>query len=62
MERRSEEGTGIEEEREGAEERKGDGKSLSVGGGGVYALSASEAMFRARTYSHNLFSPVMMIT
>ena len=27
-----------------------------------YALSASKANFRARTYSHNLFSPVMMIT
>ena len=29
---------------------------------GVYALSASKAIFRARTYNCNLFSPVMMIT
>ena len=27
-----------------------------------YALSASEAIFRVRTYSHNLFSPVVMMT
>ena len=27
-----------------------------------YALSASEAIFRARTYDCNLFSLVMMIT
>ena len=27
-----------------------------------YALSATKAIFRARTYSHNLFSPVMMVT
>ena len=27
-----------------------------------YALSASKAIFRMRTYSHNLLSPVMMIT
>ena len=27
-----------------------------------YAQSASEAIFRTRAYSHNLFSPVMMIT
>ena len=30
--------------------------------GGFYALSASKAIFRARTYNCNLFSPVMMIT
>ena len=29
---------------------------------GFYALSASKAIFRARTYNCNLFSPVMMIT
>ena len=29
---------------------------------GFYALSASKAIFRARSYSHNLFSPVMIIT
>ena len=29
---------------------------------GLYALSASKAIFRARTYNCNLFSPVMMIT
>ena len=31
---------------------------------GFYAQSASEpeAIFRARAYSHNVFSPVMMIT
>ena len=29
---------------------------------GFYAMSASEAIFRARAYSHNLFSPVTMIT
>ena len=29
--------------------------------GGFYALSASKAIFRARTYNCNLFSPVMMI-
>ena len=29
---------------------------------GFYTQSASEAIFRARAYSHNLFSPVMMIT
>ena len=28
---------------------------------GFYALSASKAIFRARTYNCNLFSPVMMI-
>ena len=28
---------------------------------GVYALSASKAIFRARTYNCNLFSPVMMM-
>ena len=28
----------------------------------LYTLSASEAIFRARTNSHNLFSPAMMIT
>ena len=27
---------------------------------GFYALSASKAIFRARTYNCNLFSPVMM--
>ena len=27
-----------------------------------YALSASKAIFRARTYNCNLFSPVIMIT
>ena len=26
------------------------------------AQSASEAIFRARPYSHNLFSPMMMVT
>ena len=37
--------------------------SLSLRGG-FYAQSASEpeAIFRARAYSHNVFSPVMMIT
>ena len=30
--------------------------------GGFYALSASKAIFRARTYNCNSFSPVMMIT
>ena len=29
---------------------------------GFYALSASKAIFRARTYNCNLFSPVIMIT
>ena len=29
---------------------------------GFYALSASKAIFRARTYNCNLVSPVMMIT
>ena len=29
---------------------------------GFYALSASKAIFRAKTYNCNLFSPVMMIT
>ena len=29
---------------------------------GFYALSASKAIFRARTYNCNLFSPVMMST
>ena len=29
---------------------------------GFYALSASKAIFRARTYNWNLFSPVMMTT
>ena len=29
---------------------------------GFYALSASKAIFRARTYNCNLFSLVMMIT
>ena len=29
---------------------------------GFYALSASKAIFRARTYNCNLLSPVMMIT
>ena len=29
---------------------------------GFYALSASKAIFRARTYNCNLFSPVMMTT
>ena len=29
---------------------------------GFYALPASKAIFRARTYNCNLFSPVMMIT
>ena len=29
---------------------------------GFYALSASKAIFRARTYNCNLFSPAMMIT
>ena len=29
---------------------------------GFYVQLASEAIFRARVYSHNLFSPVMMIT
>ena len=29
---------------------------------GLYALSASKAIFRARTYNCNLFSPVMRIT
>ena len=28
---------------------------------GFYALSASKAIFRARTYNCNLFSPVMMM-
>ena len=35
--------------------------SLSLSGG-CYALSASKAIFRVRTYNCNLFSPVMMIT
>ena len=30
--------------------------------GRFYALSASKAIFRARSYSRNLFSPAMMIT
>ena len=36
--------------------------SGAMGGGGGYAQSASEAIFRARTYSHDLFSPVMILT
>ena len=28
----------------------------------LHSLSESKAIFRPRTYSHNLFSPVMMIT
>ena len=30
--------------------------------GGLRPQTASEAIFRARAYSHNLFSPVMRIT
>ena len=42
------------------------GKALTKGVGwlvecGFYALSASKAIFRARTYNCNLFSPVMMM-
>ena len=29
---------------------------------GVYAQSASEAIFRVRTYSHKLLGPVLIIT
>ena len=35
---------------------------IIMSGWRFYSLSASKAISRARTYSQNLFSPVMMIT
>ena len=42
--------------------REGEGSVGWLVEWGFYALLASKAIFRARTYNCNLFSPVMMIT